>query len=43
MTPVMSKAIYMTRVGATQSKTPVELVANQDEEAGNSVDDNRST
>jgi len=33
----------MTKVGTIRSKTPVEWVRNEDEEAGISVGDNRST
>jgi hypothetical protein len=43
MTSVMSKAVNMLRVGTTRSKTPVELVGYEDEEAGNFIGDNRST
>jgi hypothetical protein len=38
----MSKEINATRVGTIRSKTPVELVGYEDEEAGNSIGDNRS-
>jgi len=43
VTSVMSKAINMPRVGTIRSKTPVELVGYEDEEAGNFIGDNRST
>jgi len=39
----MSKAVNMLRVGTTRSKTSAELVSYKDEEAGNSIGDNRST
>ncbi len=42
MISVISKVIKMTRVGTIRSKTPVELVGYEDEEAGISVGDNRS-
>jgi hypothetical protein len=37
----MSKVINMPRVGTIRSKTPVELVGYEDEEAGISIGDNR--
>ena len=39
----MSKTTNIPRVGTNRSKTPVELVGYEDEEAGNSVGDNIST
>jgi len=39
----MSKAVNMVRVGTIRSKTPVELVEYEDEEAGSFIGDNRST
>jgi len=38
----MSKAINMPGVGTIRSKTSVELVGYEDEEAGNFAGDNRS-
>jgi len=43
MTSVVSKAVNMLRAGTIRSKTPVELVSYEDEEAGNFIGDNRST
>jgi hypothetical protein len=43
VTSVMSKAINMPGVGTIRSKSPVELVGYEDEEAGNFIGDNRST
>ena len=39
----MSKAINMPEAGTIRSKTSVELVGYEDEEAGISIGDNRST
>ena len=43
VTSDMSKAVNMLKVGTIRSKTPVELVGYEDEEAGTFIGDYRST